>query len=189
MKSRRVVLASGERFTVPQGIQRLDSRSTRGWQVRYQGTKYFADGDAGPRKSLLAATRELLRRIATLPAPVVIKREPSPRKTSDLPAGISGPLLVSKSGSDVQSAVLAVLLPRFGRTNEVKKIHIGTSNTYTRARYRAALAKAVALRNEGVAQYEADATRARRKEATALRKTMVAAARVGDRPRSKGSRA
>ena len=60
MKTRTVALATGESFSVVQGIQRLDSKSTRGWQVRYQGTKYFSDGDAGPQKSLEAATRELL---------------------------------------------------------------------------------------------------------------------------------
>jgi hypothetical protein len=47
MKTRFVTLATGESFNVPQGIQRLDSRSTRGWQVRYQGTKYFPDGITG----------------------------------------------------------------------------------------------------------------------------------------------
>ena len=114
MKTREVSLAAGEKFTVPQGVQRLDSKSTRGWQVRYQGTKYFPDGEAGPKKALEAATRELLRRVATLPAPVLLKRAPSPRKNSDLPAGISGPILVKGRRSEEQSAVLSVLVPRFG---------------------------------------------------------------------------
>ncbi|MFY9513363.1 MAG: hypothetical protein WAQ05_20555, partial [Rubrivivax sp.] len=73
MKTREITLASGEHFSVPQGVQRLDSKSTHGWQVRYQGTKYFPDGSAGPQKALEAATRELLRRIATLPAPVALR--------------------------------------------------------------------------------------------------------------------
>lgn len=173
MKTRNVTLANGESFKVPQGIQRLDSKGTRGWQVRYQGTKYFPDGEPGPKKALEAATRELLRRIATLPAPVVLKRGPSAHKRSGLPAGISGPILQTKSDSGEQSAVLSVLLPRFGRVNQIKQIYIGTPNTYTKARYRAALAQAVDLRAESVAKYALDATRAKRKEAVALKKSLL----------------
>jgi hypothetical protein len=180
MKTRILTLASGETFTVPQGIQRLDSHSTRGWQVRYQGTKYFADGTAGPRKSLAAATRELLRRIATLPAPVVLKRGPSPTKSSALPAGISGPILVRKNAGDHQAAVLAVLVPRFGQKNELKRVHIGTPSTYTKARYNAALARALQIRAESLAQYEKDATRAKRKAATEMKRTLRAAAAAQD---------
>lgn len=176
MRTREVTLASGEQFTVPQGIQRLDSRSTKGWQVRYQGTKYFPDGPVGPQKALEAATRELMRRIATLPAPVVLKRAPSPRKGSGLPAGISGPLLVNKNEVNRQAAVFAVLVPRFGQKNQLKRVHIGTRQTYSRAKYKAALAKAIEIRAEGMAQYEADATRAKRKEATAMKKALRSAA-------------
>lgn len=177
MRTREVTLATGERFTVPQGIQRLDSKTTRGWQVRYQGTKYFADGKDEPKKSLEAATRELLRRIASMPAPVALKRAPSPRKTSGLPVGISGPIVVRRAGSNRQSAVLSVLVPRFGQPNQIREIHIGTPTTYTKARYREALAKAMVLRQESLARYEAAATRARRKEATAMKKTLLGANR------------
>ena len=175
MKTRQVTITTGESFTVPQGIQRLDSASTRGWQVRYHGTKYFADGTAGPVKALESATRELLRRIATMPAPVSLRRTPSPSKTTALPAGISGPILVGKAGSEVQSAVLSVLVPRFGEPNQVKRVHIGTSQTYTKARYRAALGKAVELRSESLALYEAAATKAKRRAASAMKKTLSAA--------------
>jgi hypothetical protein len=168
VKTRQIQTAEGETFTVPQGIQRLDSKTTRGWQVRYQGTKYFPDGEA---------TRELLRRVATLPAPVVLKRAPSPRKGSDLPAGISGPILVKSRRSEQPTAVLSVLLPRFGQVNATRKIHIGTRNTYTKARYRAALAKAIELREESVAKYEAAATRARRSAAAAMKKELAAKSR------------
>ena len=175
MKTRQVTIASGESFIVPQGIQRLDSHSTRGWQVRYQGTKYFPDGTAGPQKAFEAATRELLRRIATLPAPVSLRRMPSPSKTSNLPVGISGPILVGRTDSAGQSAVLSVLVPRFGETNQVKQIHIGTAQTYTKTRYRAALAKAVELRTESLALYEAAATKSKRRAATAMKKALLAA--------------
>jgi hypothetical protein len=172
MKTREVTLAAGETFTVPQGIQRLDSKTTRGWQVRYQGTKYFADGLDGPKKSLELATRDLLKRIASLPAPVALKRAPSPRKKSGLPVGISGPILVNKAGSERQAAVLSVLMPRFGETNQVREIHIGTPATYTAARYRAAVKKAVELRSESLAKYEAAATKARRKAAAEMKRSL-----------------
>lgn len=175
MKTREVTLADGETFTVPQGIQRLDSKTTRGWQVRYQGTKYFADGQEGPKKSLDLATKELLKRIASLPAPVALKRAPSPRKKSALPVGISGPILINKPGSERQAAVLSVLVPRFGQPNQVREIHIGTPATYTPARYRAAVAKAVQLRSESLAKYEAAATKARRKAASEMKRSLNAA--------------
>jgi hypothetical protein len=174
MKTRIVTITTGEKFTVPQGIQRLDSTSTHGWQVRYQGTKYFADGAVGPKKALEAATRELLRRIATLAAPVALRRAPSLSKTSGLPVGISGPILVGKAGSELQSAVLSVLVPRFGKVNQTKRVHIGTSGTYTKARYRTAVAKAVEIRSASLALYEAAATKAKRQAAASMKKTWSA---------------
>jgi hypothetical protein len=175
MKTREVTLITGESFTVPQGVQRLDAKSTHGWQVRYQGTKYFADGSEGPKKSLDKAVRELFRRVASMPAPVPLKNVRSSRKTSELPVGISGPIVLTKS-SERQLAVLSVVMPRFGRPNEIREVHIGTPSTYTKARYLAAVGKAVALRQESVAQYEQEATRARRKAAVELRKVLAAAA-------------
>jgi hypothetical protein len=176
MKTREVTIATGQKFTVPQGVQRLDSASTRGWQVRYQGTKYFPDGTAGPEKALEGATRDLLRRIATLPAPVGLRRASSPSKTSGLPPGISGPILVNRSGAT--SAVLSVLVPRFGKTNLIKKLHIGTPQTYSKARFQAAVAQAVEIRAESLAQYEFAATKAKRKEASIMKK-MLSAGRGG----------
>jgi len=175
MKTREVTLTNGDKFTVPQGIQRLDSSSTKGWQVRYQGTKYFPDGTAGPQKALEAATRELMRRIATMPAPVAIKRTSSPRKKSELPVGISGPILVRKRGSEEQAAVLSVFVPRFGKTNLTRKVHIGTPTTYTKSRFKNAVAKALEIRAAGLEQYEAEATRAKRKAAAQVKKSLATA--------------
>lgn len=174
MKTREITLASGEKFNVPQGIQRIDSKGTRGWQVRYQGTKYFPDGEIGPARSLKAAAKELMKRIASMPAPVALKREPSPRKSSTLPPGISGPILERRRGTKSQAAILSVLLPRFGATNLVKKVHIGTPTTYTEARFEAALARALKMRQTSVDRYEAEATKARRRAAAALKKELAA---------------
>ncbi|MDP1098101.1 hypothetical protein Q6288_28910, partial [Klebsiella quasipneumoniae] len=79
MKTRSVVIFSGERFDVPQCIQRIDHLSTHGWQLRYGGTKLFSDHSqdgSGARKALALATKELLKRIATMPAPSRLRRTP-----------------------------------------------------------------------------------------------------------------
>ena len=47
MKTRDVVIFTGKKFKVPQGIQRIDHRATHGWQLRYGGTKLFSDGSMG----------------------------------------------------------------------------------------------------------------------------------------------
>lgn len=173
MKTRQVTLFNGSSFTVPQGIQRIDTRATHGWQVRYQGTKFFADGSpdgSGAAASFKAATQELLKRIATLPAPVVLQRLPSAHKTSNLPPGISGPILTPpRRGSKSRSAILSVLLPRFGQEPKIKSIYIGSESTYSEQRFRQALARAVELRAEVIEKYEATATRVKRKQGVALR--------------------
>lgn len=172
MKTRPVTIYNGEQFLVPQGIQRIDTHNTHGWQVRYQGTRFFSDGTGTTRQSLDAATRELLQRIATMPAPTLLQKKPSVHKSSDLPPGISGPILVpARAGSRrrTASAVLSVLLPRYGQPPRVKSIYIGTERTYSDERFERALEKAMQMRAEVEQRYEAQATRVRRQQARALR--------------------
>ena len=170
MKFRNVTLSSGQSFQVPQGIQRIDSTSTHGWQVRYQGTKLFSDGEsADPQRSLAMATRELAARIAATPIPSGLHQGPSANKTSDLPAGISGPIVRQRAGR-AASAVLSVLLPRFGKPAEIKTVHIGSENTYTVEKYRHALARSIEMRAAAVKQYEEDARQAHRSALVTLRK-------------------
>jgi len=169
MKFRDVSLPNGSVLTVPQGIQRIDTKSTHGWQVRYQGTKFFSDGpSADAQASLTVATRELIKRLTTLPAPLGLKRAASPNKGSDLPPGISGPIVRERPGR-APSAALSVLVPRFGRRPENKTVYIASQTTYSEERYRAALAKGLEIRAQAIARYEREATRARRQAATELR--------------------
>ena len=84
------------------------------------------------------------------------------------PAGISGPIVRERLGRGTRSASLSVLLPRFGQTAQVKSLYIGSESTYTLKRFRAALARAIALRQEALEAYELEATRARRRAARAL---------------------
>jgi hypothetical protein len=157
---------------VPQGIQRIDTRSTHGWQVRFQGTKMFSDHSSdgsGAKESLAAATKELLRRIATMPAPVTLQRGPSRNKGSDLPPGISGPIVRSRSGSVVRTCHFSILLPRFGEAPVRKSIYIGNENTYNTDKYQVALNKAIEMRRAAEEAYRVAATRARRKAGRELK--------------------
>lgn len=153
---------------VPRHIQRLESKSTFGWQVRYNGTHFFSDSKfGGPTKSLAAAQLELNRRIRSSPAPTRLQLAPSANKTSDLPVGISGPIVRRRAGSKLFEANLSVSLPRFGQTPRRSTIYIGTEATYTVERFLAALQRANEMRSAAEAQYRRDATAAKRKSARA----------------------
>ena len=171
MKTRDVVIYTGKRFEVPQGIQRIDTQATHGWQLRYGGTKLFSDGThnaKGASAALVQATRELLSRIARLPAPSLLQREPNENKTSDLPVGISGPIVRKRRGSNVLESSLSVLLPRVGAPSRRRSVYIGTENTYTIERYHLALEKCIALREAAEKAYRRDATTAKRAGALQL---------------------
>jgi hypothetical protein len=172
MKYRNVTIFSGEKFVVPQGIQRIDTRATHGWQVRYQGTKMFSDHSSdgsGARKAFEAATKELLQRMANLPAPVTLQRGPSATKSSELPPGISGPIVRARSGASVRTAAFSVLLPRFGQPPKCTTIYIGNEKTYNVQRYKEALARAVQMRQQAEAEYAEAATKAKRKDIAEIR--------------------
>jgi hypothetical protein len=175
LRVREVVIFNGKRFKVPQCVQRIDSYSTHGWQVRYHGTKMFSDHSrdgSGAAAALAAATKELFARIAAHPAPVSLQRGPSANKSSALPAGISGPIVRERAGRNARTASLSVVLPRFGGSARVCSVYIGTENTYTVKRYREALAKALALREAALSAYARAATQARRRAARALKATL-----------------
>jgi hypothetical protein len=171
MKIRDVVIFSGERFEVPQGIQRIDHLATHGWQLRYGGTKLFSDhtpDGSGASEALVKATKELLHRIAKLPAPSKLQREPNGNKTTDLPVGISGPIVRQRKGARVRDCSLSVSLPRFGDSPLRRSVYIGTENTYSVERYTIALAKAIELRRNAEAAYQRAATKAKRAAGRAL---------------------
>lgn len=177
MKTRDIVIFSGEQFSVPQCIQRIDHQSTHGWQVRYGGTKLFSDHSqdgSGAAASLAAATKALLSRIAKLPAPSRLQRKPSGNKTSGLPVGISGPIVRQRATSRVRDCSFAVSLPTFGATPRGRSVYIGTENTYTVEKYQIALAKAIELREQAEEVYQRAATRAKRAEGRALKAQLAA---------------
>ena len=178
MKTRNITLFSGEQFEVPQGIQRIDHRATHGWQLRYGGTKLFSDhtsDGSGARASLDKATKELLRRINTMPAPSLLQRGPSANKSSQLPPGITGPVVRVRRGGKTRDCSLMVLIPRFGDKPRRRTIYIGTENTYTLERYHAALERAIEMRKEAEDAYEKATTKAKRAEARVHRAALKTA--------------
>ncbi len=179
MKFRDIAIFTGERFAVPRHIQRIDTKATHGWQVRYQGTKMFSDHSrdgTGAGQALVFAAQELVRRIARLPVPPSLRKEPSAGKTSDLPRGISGPVVRSRAGSAARSCSFSVLLPRYGEAPRCSSVYIGSETTYTLARYKAALAKAMVLRQAAEEAYERAAAKDKRKAAAAMKAVLRASA-------------
>ena len=178
MKLRDVVIFSGAQFEVPEGIQRIDHRATHGWQLRYGGTKLYSDfspDGSGAAASLEKATRELLARIAKLPAPSKLQKEPNENKTSNLPVGISGPIVRTRRNSGLRDCSLLVSVPRFGEKPRRRTVYIGTENTYSVPKFEAALARAIEIRAEAEEAYQRDATRAKRAAGRQLRETRKAA--------------
>lgn len=172
MNTRTVTIHTGVRIRVPEHIQRIDTHSTHGWQMRYgQPTLFFSDGQGagnGPRQALKRAVEALRQRIAELPAPTGLQKEISPNKQNDLPVGISGPILRHRPGRSVPECHFSVNLPRFGAKPLRRSVYIANQNTYSPERYQAALDSAIQMRREAEAQYQLDATEAKRKSAAKL---------------------
>lgn len=158
-------------FQVPEHIQRIDTKNTHGWQLRYgraaeEPTKMFSDftsDGSGAAKALELAITELNIRIVQIDAPSGLRFNPNANKTSDLPAGVSGPTLrnASKTGR-TPYYVYQVSVPRFGLSSTTKSFYIGTVNTADEKRSEAALVKAIEFRDASAASYETAKTNAKR---------------------------
>ncbi len=182
MKTRKATLYNGKRFDVPQCIQRIDHRATHGWQLRYGGTKMFSDGVPGAKDSLARATEELLARIARLPAPSLLQKQPNRTKTSDLPVGISGPIVRRRAGSNTRQCSFSVSLPQVGAPKRSRSVYIASETTFTMQRYDIALEKAIRIRKQGELKYKRDATMAKRAAALRLRAKQEQRASRAPRP-------
>jgi hypothetical protein len=117
------------------------------------------------RASLKLATAELIKRIARLPAPSGLRRDIASNKGSNLPVGISGPIVRTRPGRNTRDASFGVTLPRFGMKPTTRSVYIATENTYTLSRYKTALAKAIDLRRAAERAYQLAATKAKRASA------------------------
>jgi hypothetical protein len=114
------------------------------------------------RAALKLATAELIKRIAKLPAPSGLRRDIASNKGSNLPVGISGPIVRTRPGRNTRDASFGVTLPRFGMKPTTRSVYIATENTYTLTRYKTALAKAIELRRAAERAYQLAATKAKR---------------------------
>lgn len=165
---RSVPIFTGEIFSVPAHIVRLDSIKTRGWQVRYGDSTveaFFPDGTndgSGAAAALKRATEELIKRVGSMQAPTGLKKEVLSWKKSSLPLGISGPAERYRKGKNVKQYYLQISLPRFGLKSKNTSVYIATENTITDEKFNAALAKAIGMRQEAENKYQREATIAMR---------------------------
>ena len=169
MKTRNVVIHTGERFEVPQGIQRIDHRSTHGWQLRYGGTKLYSDGARGRRRraggggpSCCAASPRCRRPRAAAP-----HQRPQSAATAGGHHRPGGALPARLQHDGLEPVGLAAALP--GETPLRRSVFIGTQNTYTPERYLAALAEGGGAARAGEAAYQRAPPRPNAPKAQALR--------------------
>ena len=172
MPIRTATLPSGAKIRVPEHIQRIDTRSTHGWQLRYgKPTLFFSDSKApgaSARGALKMAVDALRERLSTLQAPTGLQRSASTSKQNDLPAGISGPILRQRPGRTTPECHFSVNLPRYGDKPLRRSVYIANQNTYSPERYTEALNAALDMRRTAEAQYQIDATAAKRRDAHKL---------------------
>lgn len=161
----RAVEVEGTSFSCPRFIQRIDTRSTHGWQCRYGVTKMFSDGVlGGPLKSFSAATKYLGDKLKHSPYDDTSHRKAKEganrAKTNSMPAGISGPLRrervryrLGKPTSQVlvfyEFKVSFPLASTPGRGGG-STVYIASEATYTEKKMRAALRRATSLRQERI---------------------------------------
>lgn len=176
MQYRKIEIFNGMEFDVPSHIVRIDImgvKTTHGWQVRYgKPWKFFSDHTAngtGAELALSNAIAELKRRIATLTAPTGIRRQTAQRKSSDLPAGISGPIQRLHKGRNIPSYYFQVTLPIHGEKSKNALVYVASENTLTEERIQLALLKSMALREKHIAKFQYSATKAKRETALVTR--------------------
>lgn len=167
MKFRKVIIFSGAAFRVPESIQRIDSDSTHGWQLRYGPgkTEMFSDHSndgSGAARSLKLAKAALHQRVQKLPAPSGLMTQVRANKTSDLPVGISGPTERSRNGRNTPYYAFQVSVPRPQAGSTTRSVYIGTANTFSPEREAEALEKAIAIRDSAVRAFKTAATKAKR---------------------------
>ena len=168
MEYRKRLNFSGQVFEVPSHIVRLDTKKTHGWQLRYGKWTMFSDHSndgTGADAALVAATAELARRMAKLPAPNGLRAEARSGKANEMPLGISGPISRRRKENTAVQYYLQVTYPVPGGKPANRTVYVATENTLTTEKYHAALAKAEALRETGVREFKLAATKAKRERA------------------------
>ncbi len=144
-------------FQVPRHIQRIEidepgKAGTHGWQVRWDGTKFFSDAAAGKRepKAALARAEKYLRSIYTGPRPRLRETEHKDKKHR---TGIAGVQLAYRRRKNRQIAEVYLRVNPPTQGGVPHSIYVGTENTITQVRMRLALKKARAMRDAMRAAY------------------------------------
>ena len=176
MELRPNTIFTGTIFQVPTHIVRLDEKNTHGWQLRYGRWKLYSDHSndgTGAPASLKAASEELAKRIAKLPAPTGIRTEPAARKSNEMPVGVSGPREVRRKKTKVKQYYLQVTYPVSGGSPANRQIYIATENTYSEEKLAAALEKAIAMREAHVRKFKLANTKRKRELAASAGVTIA----------------
>jgi hypothetical protein len=156
---RSIVTPAGEVYICPPMLRRMDqkAKSTVGWIVRGKGggSTFFSDGKFGSAYAAYLAALEHLRLIheSERASDASALRRRSGAKASELPYGISGPVVRKDRQYGHLIACLLCRIPIFGKPEKLKWLYIGNENTYTEAKYWAVLERAKAMRARALAEY------------------------------------
>lgn len=136
----RQISCRAGKFSVPRHVVRLESNNLAGWQVRWEGSKYFADGEEGDAESSLLKAITHLRRVWR-PVQKVTARNKSKS------GGIAGVRLLQEKRDGAWYVIASH--PNGGSP---KRFYVGNDRTWSDAKYRLMLRKAKSARKEMLAQ-------------------------------------
>ena len=146
-------------FTVPRHVVRIEisgrtgHSDTRGWQVRYNGTKFFSDSLSGdpartPATALSMAVDFLAARYRGASPPLRKKENDSKTEKTGMP-GVRIARILNRKGFEV--VYVETAHPVYG--NAPRRFYAGTANTATPSRIEAAMKRAKALRKQLVSEH------------------------------------
>ncbi len=162
--TREIKIARRGAFKVPQYVTRLDYPRRRakrgadrvwrsamhGWWVRYRdNSKFFNDAGEDPGVSLRRA-REFLESIYVGPAIRLARKEHADKKNK---TGVPGIRIISKPHHRGHTNEIMVEVSATRNGESPKRVYVGTSETATKARMKAAIEKAKGIRAAIVERY------------------------------------
>jgi len=123
-------------FTVPRHVVRLESKKVAGWQVRWEGSKYFGNGETQDPKASLEKAIQYLRKVWR-----PIKKQTSRNKTKT--GGVPG-VRLAREKKDGAWYVIA----SHPKRGSPKRFYVGNDRTWSDVKYHQTLQKAKAARKE-----------------------------------------
>jgi hypothetical protein len=140
----RTIRVHGYEYGVPKHVVRLDAPNLAGWQVRWDGTRYFSDSAFGGAEGSFHAATAHLRKVWR---PV---KKKTARGRAGRPGAEAGISLITDSRDGVPVVYVQATGPKAGI---VRRIYVGTENTATVERVRKATRVARAWRAEQLRKY------------------------------------